>query len=232
MMPSKQFDDVRGAIRRIAGRAAALGSAAALVAWAGSGCATGDAPPSESESVIERGDPAIDAGTASAPGSPPGDASVRPADASRSDARAESSTTDATAPDAGSDATPTCRFTSQRYCNGQCIDVQLDPLNCGACGHGCMGQPCVQGACTPVTLSTQFTPLGGLAQDASTIYFVGGDGALRSNVNPGLFTDDRQTFAIDRARVCLDCGHVMLFFGGPRLDQLRREIASLAPKLD
>ncbi|HEU4413023.1 MAG TPA: hypothetical protein VFS43_47715 [Polyangiaceae bacterium] len=36
-------------------------------------------------------------------------------------------------------------------------------------------------------------------------------------------------FVVDRARVCLDCGHVMLSFGRERLDEMRGMMASLKP---
>jgi hypothetical protein len=83
-------------------------------------------------------------------------------------------------PDASNnDSGQTCSGAGQILCNGACIDGQNDSNNCGACGHSCQGA-CSQGACTAVVLSSQFTPLGGIAQDANTIYFVGGDGTLKS----------------------------------------------------
>jgi len=33
-------------------------------------------------------------------------------------------------------------------CNGACTDIQIDTLNCGACGQSCGSQACVDGACT------------------------------------------------------------------------------------
>jgi hypothetical protein len=172
----------RGAIRSIAVHGWTIVVAAALLA--ASACATGDAPADEPAPASNGLDPS-GSGDAALPGVTPGsDASTSnpgAGDASADTARPrDGATQDAVVIDTGSDATPTCQFTSQRYCSGRCIDVQLDPVNCGACGHSCMGQPCVNGSCTPVTLSSQFTPQGAIAQDATTIYFVGGDGALRS----------------------------------------------------
>jgi hypothetical protein len=35
-------------------------------------------------------------------------------------------------------------------CSGQCVDVLVDPNNCGGCGKACpMFQFCVNGTCTP-----------------------------------------------------------------------------------
>jgi hypothetical protein len=41
------------------------------------------------------------------------------------------------------------------------------------------------------------------------------------------FDDDQPKFAVNRARVCLDCGHVMLSLGRERLAQLRAVIGRL-----
>jgi len=39
--------------------------------------------------------------------------------------------------------------TGQSFCNGRCVNSQLDPLNCGGCGQTCAaGQSCSAGACT------------------------------------------------------------------------------------
>ena len=44
-----------------------------------------------------------------------------------------------------------CCPSGRATCGGtDCIDLQADPLNCGACGNVCpSGQPCQGGACTP-----------------------------------------------------------------------------------
>jgi hypothetical protein len=43
----------------------------------------------------------------------------------------------------------------------------------------------------------------------------------------GLFDYSVVTFTVNRARVCLDCGHVMLSFGPARLAELRAAIGRL-----
>jgi hypothetical protein len=80
----------------------------------------------------------------------------------------------------GSDTGSTCSGAGQLYCAGTCVFADGDPNNCGACGHSCQGQACDQGACAPITLSTAFVAVGGIAQDATNVYFVGADGTLKS----------------------------------------------------
>jgi hypothetical protein len=45
----------------------------------------------------------------------------------------------------------------------------------------------------------------------------------------GWLAETSKRFAVNRARVCLDCGHVMLAFGPERLEELRRALADLRP---
>jgi hypothetical protein len=40
----------------------------------------------------------------------------------------------------------------------------------------------------------------------------------------------RETFCVDRASVCLQCGHVILGFSPQRLQQLRERLPSLDPE--
>jgi hypothetical protein len=39
----------------------------------------------------------------------------------------------------------------------------------------------------------------------------------------------KRSFAVNRARACLHCGHIMFFFSAQHLESLRAEIGSLAP---
>jgi hypothetical protein len=60
-------------------------------------------------------------------------------------------------------------------CRGLCVNTSSDPNNCGSCGHGCDGKPCVGGQCAPCASGQQlcggqcFTPPG-QACCGSTIY--------------------------------------------------------------
>lgn len=41
-----------------------------------------------------------------------------------------------------------CCPDGKAYCNGECLDVSADPLNCGSCGNVCPDDhPCVDGVC-------------------------------------------------------------------------------------
>lgn len=71
-----------------------------------------------------------------------------------------------------------------------------------------------------LTPSTKFDTSEGLAQ----VYF------QDPTVEPSFFGGGgTRTFSIDRARVCLDCGHIMLSFGKKKLEELRDAMASLKP---
>ena len=70
-----------------------------------------------------------------------------------------------------------------------CGDVQSAPLNCGRCGHSCLGGACVAGKCQPVTLVTGEPGLGAVAVDATatTAYYAAeNSGVIRkvSTVKP------------------------------------------------
>lgn len=42
---------------------------------------------------------------------------------------------------------------NQRRCGGVCVDQDTDPNHCGACGHACLGAPCIDYVCDPLTLA-------------------------------------------------------------------------------
>lgn len=56
-----------------------------------------------------------------------------------------------------------------------CGDLQTSPLDCGVCGHSCLGGTCVAGKCQPVVLVTGDTGLGAVVVDATTIYYAAED---------------------------------------------------------
>jgi hypothetical protein len=72
---------------------------------------------------------------------------------------------------------------------------------------------------TNVTVSTKFDPSEGW----SYLHF------RDTAAAPGLFSTDDVTIAIDRARVCLDCGNVMLSLGAGKLAALRARLSKLEP---
>jgi hypothetical protein len=52
-----------------------------------------------------------------------------------------------------------------------CGDVLSAPLNCGRCGHSCLGGACAAGKCQPLTIATD-PGLGAVTVDATNVYFV------------------------------------------------------------
>ncbi len=59
---------------------------------------------------------------------------------------------------------------------GVCLaDIFTDPLNCGRCGHDCLGGQCVAGRCQPVTLTTFTKDRWYLAGNSTTVYVLGRD---------------------------------------------------------
>lgn len=75
-------------------------------------------------------------------------ASDASADASSTDAAARDAATppDASQPDADVDAAPLCSD-GLTWCTDQCVSLDDDPDNCGACGHQCASYVCRAGMC-------------------------------------------------------------------------------------
>jgi hypothetical protein len=55
--------------------------------------------------------------------------------------------------------------------NGCEVDLDVDSKNCGACGHDCLGGPCMAGKCQPLVLATGEKTPWGIAIDATSIYW-------------------------------------------------------------
>jgi hypothetical protein len=72
-----------------------------------------------------------------------------------------------------------------------CGDMQTDPLNCGTCGHDCLGGACTVGECQPVVLYTGVSGGAYVAVDATSVYlFDGGQSNAvvgRIPINGGTF---------------------------------------------
>jgi hypothetical protein len=61
----------------------------------------------------------------------------------------------------------------EMQCGAQCIPVDSDPANCGACGHDCLGGSCAGGLCEVTELATVSTgSWRGLSVDDTHIYWV------------------------------------------------------------
>ena len=54
-------------------------------------------------------------------------------------------------------------------CEAQILGT--DATNCGACGRSCGGQTCQGGLCSPVTLASGLSDPGGIAVDATSVYW-------------------------------------------------------------
>ena len=53
--------------------------------------------------------------------------------------------------------------------------------------------------------------------------------ALPPDPKRGWLADDRARIAITRARVCLECGHVMLFLASTAIEELKTMLPTLGP---
>ena len=55
-----------------------------------------------------------------------------------------------------------------------CFDTTSDSKNCGACGHDCLGQPCVEALCVPAVIASAQDEPRTLAVDEDGIYWASG----------------------------------------------------------
>ena len=63
--------------------------------------------------------------------------------------------------------------TNYTSCNGACVNLKTDKLNCGTCGHSCLGGICDTGSCQPTTVATGQSRLSQMATDGSYLYWSG-----------------------------------------------------------
>jgi hypothetical protein len=104
---------------------------------------------------------------------------------------------------------------------GPCSDTMADKLNCGKCGHSCLGGACLAGACQPVTLASGFSARDVLV-DKEHVYWIepnlakamqankDGTNALQLgggtvNILVGLAIDDTNVFWDSRDEIVLRC---------------------------
>jgi hypothetical protein len=64
---------------------------------------------------------------------------------------------------------PVCTGT-QTACGCSCVDVGADPLNCGACGHDCLGSTCTAGHCDPAAMTSNERPYD-MAADQGHVFW-------------------------------------------------------------
>jgi hypothetical protein len=58
--------------------------------------------------------------------------------------------------------------------DGACGDASSDSLNCGVCGHSCIGAPCVGGLCQPTVLVSNIDPPLAMFGDATALWWSSG----------------------------------------------------------
>jgi hypothetical protein len=83
-----------------------------------------------------------------------------------------------------------CPLDMATACAGACTDLQSDPVNCGSCGHSCLGGACDAGSCQPVVLQSGLAgPTLVMVSGSSVFWDYGsGLGISQSSVNGGAVT--------------------------------------------
>jgi hypothetical protein len=67
-------------------------------------------------------------------------------------------------------------------CGNTCVTLGEDSLNCGSCGHSCLGGPCASGKCQPLQLYSGDDATSAYAVDSQFVYVIrqkGNTGTLR-----------------------------------------------------
>ncbi len=67
-----------------------------------------------------------------------------------------------------------------------------------------------------------------------TLFQVSGDSDAKVHFRirdpaPGFFAATSESFVVDRASICMECGHMILGFSEGRLAELREKMATLEP---
>ena len=63
-----------------------------------------------------------------------------------------------------------CAAATPNACPGKCVDLQNDGMNCGSCGHSCLGGTCSAGSCQPVQIYGAGSAYA-LVVDGQFVYF-------------------------------------------------------------
>ncbi len=84
----------------------------------------------------------------------------------------------------GADARPVECARGMVACDARCVDVGLDPLHCGACGHACGASVCSDGMCaTEALISSNVSGAAHILVDANGLYFANSGLIVRANLD-------------------------------------------------
>jgi hypothetical protein len=78
----------------------------------------------------------------------------------------------------GGSTAPVCE-NGTAACDGACVVLDTDSLNCGACGHDCLGGGCESGLCVPQVVASAVNDPRGIATDQGFVYWTTGDGSVQ-----------------------------------------------------
>ena len=73
--------------------------------------------------------------------------------------------------DALPDTPPEAHVPDAGGCDGSAAALAMDPMNCGRCGHDCLGGDCASGVCQPITLAMEVEDAMALALDDGHVYW-------------------------------------------------------------